>query len=126
ARAQPGRPESGTRSHRLTSPAEVSESVGSLRHVRTGRRASRCVALIGTVAYHISLGRPLPDASCPGDSMIPRTLFDEEHDMFRDAARKFIATEITPFHHDWEREGVVPRELWRKAGDAGLLCPNVP
>lgn len=58
--------------------------------------------------------------------MIPRTLFGEEHDMFRDAVRRFIASEITPFHGDWEKVGVVPRELWRKAGAAGLLCPNVP
>jgi alkylation response protein AidB-like acyl-CoA dehydrogenase len=58
--------------------------------------------------------------------MIPRTLFGDEHEMFREAARRFIATEITPHHHQWERDGVVPRELWRKAGDAGLLCPNVP
>lgn len=46
--------------------------------------------------------------------------------MFREAARRFIATEITPFHAEWENVGVVPRELWRKAGEAGLLCPNVP
>jgi acyl-CoA dehydrogenase len=58
--------------------------------------------------------------------MIPRTLFSDEHDMFREAARRFIATEITPFHGEWEKVGVVPRELWLKAGDAGLLCPNVP
>jgi acyl-CoA dehydrogenase len=58
--------------------------------------------------------------------MIPRTLFSDEHEMFREAARRFIASEITPHHHQWERDGVVPRELWRKAGDAGLLCPNVP
>jgi alkylation response protein AidB-like acyl-CoA dehydrogenase len=58
--------------------------------------------------------------------MIPRTLFSDEHGMFRESVRRFIATEITPFHHEWEKEGVVPRDLWRKAGAAGLLCPNVP
>ena len=58
--------------------------------------------------------------------MIPRTLFSDEHEMFRESARRFIATEITPFHGEWEKAGVVPRALWNKAGDAGLLCPNVP
>jgi alkylation response protein AidB-like acyl-CoA dehydrogenase len=58
--------------------------------------------------------------------MIPRTLFSDEHEMFRDSARRFIAAEITPHHAEWERHGVVPRELWLKAGAAGLLCPNVP
>jgi acyl-CoA dehydrogenase len=58
--------------------------------------------------------------------MIPRTLFSHEHEIYREAARRFIETEITPFHADWEKMGVVPRELWLKAGAAGLLCTNVP
>lgn len=58
--------------------------------------------------------------------MIPRVLFAPEHEMFRDAVRKFIATEITPYHGEWEKAGVVPREIWNKAGEAGILCANVP
>ncbi len=59
-------------------------------------------------------------------AIVPRTLFNEEHEMFRDSVRRFIEVEITPFHEQWEKEGVVPRELWNKAGAAGLLCCNVP
>jgi acyl-CoA dehydrogenase len=58
--------------------------------------------------------------------MIPRTLFSEEHELYRDTCRKFIEAEIVPHHGEWEKVGVVPRELWAKAGAAGLLCPNVP
>jgi alkylation response protein AidB-like acyl-CoA dehydrogenase len=58
--------------------------------------------------------------------MIPRTLFSHEHDTYRDSVKRFIETEITPYHAEWEKAGVVPRELWRKAGEAGLLCMNVP
>ena len=58
--------------------------------------------------------------------MIPRTIFSHEHEIYREAVRRFIETEITPFHADWEKVGVVPRELWLKAGAAGLLCANVP
>jgi acyl-CoA dehydrogenase len=58
--------------------------------------------------------------------MIPRTLFSQEHDIYRDSVKRFIETEITPYHAEWEKAGVVPRELWRKAGEAGLLCMNVP
>jgi len=58
--------------------------------------------------------------------MIPRTLFDEDHAIFRTAVRRFVDTEIVPFHAGWEKQGVVPRELWRKAGEAGLLCPSMP
>jgi acyl-CoA dehydrogenase len=58
--------------------------------------------------------------------MIPRTLFSEDHDIFRESVRRFIATEIMPHHDDWERAGIVPRDVWRKAGEAGLLCSEVP
>ena len=57
--------------------------------------------------------------------MIPRTIFSQDHELYRDAVRKFIEAEITPFHDQWEKDGVVPRELWLKAGDAGVLCSNV-
>ncbi|RJG23479.1 acyl-CoA dehydrogenase [Massilia cavernae] len=46
--------------------------------------------------------------------------------MFREAVRRFIATEITPYHRQWEKEGLVSREVWLKAGSAGFLCSNVP
>jgi acyl-CoA dehydrogenase len=58
--------------------------------------------------------------------MISRTLFSAEHETFRDTVRRFIATEITPYHSDWEKAGEVPRSLWRKAGELGLLCCGVP
>src|SRR5690606_39149099 len=58
--------------------------------------------------------------------MIKRNLFTEEHEMFRDTVRKFIDREIRPFHEQWEKDGVVPREVWLKAGAAGLLCCTVP
>jgi acyl-CoA dehydrogenase len=58
--------------------------------------------------------------------MIERTLFREEHDIFRASVRKFVEREIVPFHAKWEEDGLVPRELWLKAGAAGLLCCTVP
>jgi alkylation response protein AidB-like acyl-CoA dehydrogenase len=58
--------------------------------------------------------------------MIKRDLFNAEHDAFRDTVRKFIEKEISPYHADWEEKGVVPRELWLKAGAAGMLCCTVP
>jgi acyl-CoA dehydrogenase len=58
--------------------------------------------------------------------MIPRTLFSTEHEQFRDSVRRFIDREIVPHHERWEEQGMVDRELWRKAGEAGLLCANLP
>src|SRR6476620_5078844 len=46
--------------------------------------------------------------------------------MFRDTCRRFFEKEVTPFHMKWEEEGIVPRELWRKAGEQGLLCMTMP
>lgn len=58
--------------------------------------------------------------------MIERTLFREEHEIFRRSVRKFMEREVVPHHDSWEESGVVPRELWRKAGAEGLLCCTVP
>lgn len=58
--------------------------------------------------------------------MIPRTLFTEYHEMFRDSLKRFIAEDITPHHDAWEKAGIVPREVWRKAGEGGFLCSAVP
>lgn len=53
-------------------------------------------------------------------------LFSADHELFRDTVARFIADEITPHHQQWEQEGLVPRELWRKAGAAGILLPSTP
>jgi acyl-CoA dehydrogenase len=58
--------------------------------------------------------------------VVPRTIFSEEHESFRDAARRFIAREIVPDYAAWEDAGEVPRDAWLKAGAMGLLCPDVP
>ncbi|MGL1774791.1 acyl-CoA dehydrogenase family protein, partial [Vibrio parahaemolyticus] len=46
--------------------------------------------------------------------------------MFRESARKFFEREIVPHHRAWEKAGVAPRSIWKKAGEAGLLCVNLP
>ncbi|OEY65981.1 acyl-CoA dehydrogenase family protein [Marinobacter sp. X15-166B] len=58
--------------------------------------------------------------------MIKRTVFESEHDMFRDSVRKFLTEEAVPYHAQWEKDGQVSRELWVKAGQHGYLCPTVP
>ncbi len=54
------------------------------------------------------------------------SLYTSEHEDFRKTARTFFEREVIPFHDEWEKEGIVPRELWLKAGEAGLLCFDVP
>ncbi len=58
--------------------------------------------------------------------MFERNLFTEEQIFFRKTTKKFVDKEILPHHEKWEKSGFVPRELWLKAGEIGMLCPNVP
>src|SRR3954454_14663263 len=55
-----------------------------------------------------------------------RDLFTSEHEDFRKTVRTFFEREVVPHHDQWEKDGIVPRDLWRKAGEAGLLCFDVP
>ena len=58
--------------------------------------------------------------------MIPRTVFSSDHELFRASVRKFFEKEAAPFHAQWEKQGHIDRQLWNKAGDAGLLCSHIP
>ena len=57
---------------------------------------------------------------------VARTIYKEEHELFRKTARAFIDREIAPNYERWEKEGQVSREVWRKAGAAGLLLTDIP
>ncbi|MGH3391789.1 MAG: acyl-CoA dehydrogenase family protein [Actinomadura sp.] len=50
-----------------------------------------------------------------------REIFTEEHEAFRDMVRSFIEKEIAPYHEQWEKDGVVSRDVWLAAGRQGLL-----
>src|SRR4030043_2400992 len=52
--------------------------------------------------------------------------YTEEHRMFRDALRRFLAKEITPHVEEWEEAGIVPRRAWKKMGEQGFLAMGVP
>ncbi|MGO9118588.1 MAG: acyl-CoA dehydrogenase family protein [Desulfomonilaceae bacterium] len=55
------------------------------------------------------------------------TMFDsEEHLIFRDSFKKFVAKEITPHVAEWEKQQAVPRSVWLKMGEQGYLCPWLP
>ncbi len=58
--------------------------------------------------------------------MIPRTLYGPEHDEFRRNVRRFFEQEVMPHHVEWEKQQMVDREIWRRAGELGLLCLTIP
>ena len=55
-----------------------------------------------------------------------RNIFSEEHDLFRREVRRFVDAEVRPHQERWAEAGIVDRAAWRKAGEAGLLCPDLP
>lgn len=58
--------------------------------------------------------------------MLQRTLFNEDHELFRQTVARFFDEEVAPHHDAWEEQGFVDRQLWRKAGEVGLLCATMP
>ena len=52
--------------------------------------------------------------------------YTDEHRIFRDSLKRFLAKEITPHVEEWEEAGIVPREAWKKMGEQGFLAMNVP
>jgi len=55
-----------------------------------------------------------------------RDIFDEEHHLFRESYREFLAREVTPYHEQWEAAGKVDRRLYTKAAEAGFMGINIP
>ena len=51
---------------------------------------------------------------------------DDEMNIFSDAVGQFFERECQPHVQDWRKAGIVPREIWTKAGQAGLLCASMP
>lgn len=66
------------------------------------------------------------DTQAPHPAAPARTVLGTEHELFRDQVRRFFDRHIVPFHRQWERDQLVPREVWRLAGAQGLLCPTMP
>jgi len=56
----------------------------------------------------------------------PASYMNEELDMMSQATALFIEREITPHYAQWSKDGIMGREAWEKAGDAGLLCASIP
>jgi acyl-CoA dehydrogenase len=57
---------------------------------------------------------------------LPREIFEPEHELFRQSVKRFLAAEVVPHYAKWEEAGQAPREIWAKAGAAGLLGTSIP
>ena len=57
---------------------------------------------------------------------LPRSVFRDDHEMYRETARRFIERECLPRQAEWDQAGKVDRDTWLKAGREGLLCTAIP
>ncbi len=57
---------------------------------------------------------------------LPRMIFNEEHELFRQSVKDFIAREISPNNQEWENQKMVSRESWLKLGENGFLGIQAP
>ncbi len=55
-----------------------------------------------------------------------RSIFDQDHDLFRASFRQFVEKEVLPHHQQWEADGIVPRDLFLAAGRSGFLAMAAP
>ena len=55
-----------------------------------------------------------------------RDLFEADHELFRSTVREFVEREVAPNVAKWEAEGKVDKDMFRKAGQAGLLGMAAP
>jgi len=54
------------------------------------------------------------------------TAANEELELFRDNVRRFFADAVEPHYEQWEKAGILPKELYLQMGEAGLLCVDQP
>ena len=57
---------------------------------------------------------------------MPTSIYDDTHDLFRAAVRDFVANEMTPHFDEWEKAGIMDREIYAKAGQHGFVGFNMP
>ncbi|MDQ6525904.1 acyl-CoA dehydrogenase family protein [Nocardioides sp. LHD-245] len=55
-----------------------------------------------------------------------RTVFDEDHESFRQTIRSFIEAEVVPHYQEWFEQGIVPRDFYLKLGELGTFGIEVP
>jgi alkylation response protein AidB-like acyl-CoA dehydrogenase len=53
-------------------------------------------------------------------------MFTHDHELYRSNVARFITEKIEPSHAKWEEDGLIPRDIWKSAGQAGLLLPSIP
>src|ERR1700730_1636838 len=105
------------------SNASLGPAADDLRSAAPARRPT--IRLDG-VAWAVT-ARTSPWRSAMGNVVkYDRTLFEPEHDLFRESYRAFLDRHVAPYHEQWEQEKIVDRGVWLEAGKQGFLGMSVP
>lgn len=83
-------------------------------------------ALISKLCLSTVTVRPEAQAADSLTQIGTRRIFEHEHDQYRELVRRFYLDNVIPHHAAWEGQGHVPRQLWKDAGEQGLLCVTCP
>src|SRR3546814_13246771 len=57
---------------------------------------------------------------------LSRSAYNEDHEAFRATVRQYLEKEVAPNAAQWAEDKIVPKSIWPKAGEIGMLCPTVP
>lgn len=60
------------------------------------------------------------------NNIFPRTVYTEEHEAVRASFRRFLEREVEPRYMQWEKDGIIPHEIYEAAGRAGFVCLAIP
>ena len=97
------------------------------RYIQLSKRGSGNLSAKACImGFPVILSMLICGERSPEDDTMQRTLFTEEHNMFRDSFRHFVKKQIIPYYEQWEKDGMVSRDLWLKAGEQGCLGLDVP
>lgn len=68
----------------------------------------------------------MPTALIPAAGFGRRDIFDDDHESFRESVRRFVEREVMPHVEEWDRAGIVPKEMYARAGELGFVGMAVP
>src|SRR5215212_5411420 len=89
--------------------------LNSMAHARLGdRSASGLGAKAADRRYH--RGKAL---------IVERTLYESDHEAYRETVREFLAREVVPYQEDWDREHWIDREVFARAAKAGIYALQI-
>jgi alkylation response protein AidB-like acyl-CoA dehydrogenase len=109
-----------------TDTTTTTEQLAS-RPTQAGQRADRDIHVEVEQLYHERSSNGRPGQTRPvSRRTMARTIYDEDHELFRDTVRQFVDRTLRPRHEEMLQAKTIPRDIWKEAGSLGILGLAVP